>query len=390
MRRTASFLFYFFYFGGIAALMPYFVLYYQGLGFSGAEIGLLAGISPLITLVGAPLWTGGADATRRHRLFLSISLIGAIVITLIFPLARAFGLVLALSLVYSFFLAATGSFADHATMSILGERRDLYGRIRLGGTIGFGLVASFAGVLIQNLGLRVAFWAFAAGLFLSLLVSQAFIYQNAETRIPMRTGIRTMLADRRWLPFLAISFFGGMGLSAINNFLFPYMAELGAGNSLMGLALTLATISELPVMFFANRLIRRVGAGRALLLGLGAMGIRQLLLALFNFPAGVLVFQLFNGFTFPVIWVAGVSFADNNAPPGMRATAQGVFGAMVFGFGPAVGGFLGGPLLEAFGGRALYLVFGLILLISAVCIGILSRQPAAPSAAGAPAGPRQG
>jgi MFS transporter, PPP family, 3-phenylpropionic acid transporter len=378
MRRTASFLFYFFYFGGIAALMPYFVLYYQSLGFNGAEIGLLAGISPLITLVAAPLWTGAADATRRHRLFLSVSLIGVIGVALVFPLARVFGLVLALSLVYSFFLAATGSFADHATMSSLGDRKELYGRLRLGGTIGYGLVASFAGILIQNMGLRIAFYAFAGFVFLSLLVSQVFVYHNAETSVPMRTGLKTLFADRRWLPFLAIAFFAGMGLAALNNYLFPYMAEMGAGNSLMGLALTLATVSELPVMFFANRLIRRIGAGRALLLGLAAMGIRQLLLALFNFPAGVLVFQLFNGFTFPVVWVAGVSFADTNAPPGMRATAQGVFGAMVFGFGPAVGGFLGGPLLEAIGGRALFLTFGLILLISVTFIALLGRRTAPP------------
>jgi hypothetical protein len=35
--------------------LPYIVLYYQGLGFSGAQIGMLTGMSPLITMVGAPL-----------------------------------------------------------------------------------------------------------------------------------------------------------------------------------------------------------------------------------------------------------------------------------------------------------------------------------------------
>jgi PPP family 3-phenylpropionic acid transporter len=370
----ASFLFYFFFFGGVAALMPYFVLYYQELGFNGAQIGLLAGITPLVTLIGAPLWTGFADATRRHRLVFSIMLAGTIGITLLYPLARTFGVVLLLGLFYSFFLSAPGSFADHATMAELGERKDLYGRIRIGGTIGWGLVAPFAGAVIEDQGLRIAFWAFAGAIFLCLLVSQTFIYQQAEEGASMRANLRILLSDRRWLPLFTVAFTAGMGLSAINNYLFPYMKELQAGESLMGIALTLAIVAEIPVMFFANRLIRQFGAEGMLILGLAAMTLRVLLLAVFNFPAGVLGFQIFNGFAFPVIWVAGVSFADTHAPPGMRTTAQGVFGAIIFGIGPAVGGFLGGPLLESIGGRGLFFTYAALMTVALGLILMLHRR----------------
>ncbi len=56
--------FYFCYYAAAACLMPYLVLYYRQIGLSGGQIGLLAGIGPLVTLVAAPLWGGWADATR--------------------------------------------------------------------------------------------------------------------------------------------------------------------------------------------------------------------------------------------------------------------------------------------------------------------------------------
>ena len=66
---------YFFYYAATASLLPFIALYYAQVGLSAAQIGLLSGILPLVTLVSAPLWGALADAFRRprlaHRLHLS-------------------------------------------------------------------------------------------------------------------------------------------------------------------------------------------------------------------------------------------------------------------------------------------------------------------------------
>jgi hypothetical protein len=39
---------------------------------------------------------------------------------------------------------------------------------------------------------------------------------------------------------------------------------------------------------------------------------------------------------FPAMWLSGVAYADEHAPAGLKSTAQGLFGAVAFGFGAAV------------------------------------------------------
>ena len=373
MKKVSAFTFYLLYYAALACLMPFVVLYYQHLGFTGAQIGLLAGMSPLIALVGAPLWTGIADATRHHKSILSLTIAAAVVLALVFPILKTLGPVVLLVALYSFFVAPIVSLADSATLSMLAGAKEMYGRVRLGGTIGWGLAAPVAGMLVQAYGLKLAFWSYAALMFLAL-VSQRFVSGTSAGGASVQGGIRTLLANRRWMLFLVMAFVSGMGFASINTYLFPYMKELKASETTMGIALTISTLSELPVLFFANRLLRQFKAHGLFVLAMIFTGVRLLLYAAFNFPAGVLVCQILNGFTFPAVWVAGVSYADENAPAGMKATAQGLFGAMVFGFGAAAGGLVGGLLLESTGGRGMYLFFGVIVLVSVAIITLIERR----------------
>jgi MFS family permease len=265
-------------------------------------------------------------------------------------------------------------------MYMLGDERDKYGRVRLGGTFGWALAAPLAGLLVEKNGIQMAFYGYAAFMALALVVSQRFVFGSSADptgAATARGGMRKLLSNRRWALFLAMAFVCGMGFASVNTYLFAYMQQLGASAGVMGLALTLATLSELPVLFFADRLLKRLGSFGLLTLGMAVTGIRLLFFAAVSAPAGVLAFQFLNGLTFPAVWVAGVSFAYDNAPPGLSATAQGLFGAMVFGFGAAAGGLLGGLLLEAIGGRAMYLVFGVFVLASLALLAPLERHLAA-------------
>jgi PPP family 3-phenylpropionic acid transporter len=130
---------------------------------------------------------------------------------------------------------------------------------------------------------------------------------------------------------------------------------------MMGIASAAATLTEIPVFFFGNRLVKKFGSYRLLMLALVMFGIRAVLYSLVSTPSMVLIVQVFGGTIFPILWVAGVSYADENAPANLKSSAQGLFTAMMFGFGAAVTGFAGGLLLESIGGRGMFLVLGIVI-----------------------------
>lgn len=361
MKKIWPFTFYFLYFAAFASLMPFFVLFYQGLGFSGPQIGLLTGVPPLITLIATPFWTGLADSRRWHKLIMGLGIGVAFLAVLLLHSITGFVLVFTVVIIFNFFLSPVTALADSATMGMLGAERAMYGRIRVGGTIGWGLFAPIAGALVQNYGLKIGFWSFSAIMLINLLVSQRFVHGSPKGSAADPGGIRTLLTDRRWLNFLFLAFLGGLGSLSVAAFLYPYMAELGANETTMGFALTIATLTEMPIFFFGDRLFKRFTAHGLLILALLLIGLRSLLYAAISTPGMVLILQAFGGTLFPAMWLAGVSYADANAPEGLKSTAQGLLGAASFGVGASVGGFLGGLLLGTIGGRGMFLVFGIII-----------------------------
>jgi PPP family 3-phenylpropionic acid transporter len=373
MNRLPSFLFYLFSLGAYAFNLPYIVLYYQGLGFSGAQIGMLAGMTPLITMLAAPLWTGLADAKGRHKLIMSLALLATVSVAFLFPFVKTLLPVILLVVLFSVCVAPIPPLADSATMFMLGDKKEMYGRVRIGGTIGYGLASILAGTIIQTDGIRWAFWGFSLLMLLAFAASRKFNFGARVENTSFKGDFIGVLKDRRWIYFLSLAFVGGVAFYLMNSYLFAYMDELGISRSMMGIAMTIATLGELPILFYANRLIRRFGTYKLFIFGVIVSGVRLLLYAIFNFTAGILVFQLLNAFTSPLVWVAGVSYADENSPPGMKATTQGLLGAVVFGFGAATGGLCGGLMLGSLGGQWMYLISGSLVLASVGVIILLGK-----------------
>lgn len=365
--------FYFFFYAAWACLLPFLVLYYRQLGFSGAQIGLLASISPLASLLAAPLWGALADATRRHHQVLLLTVGGAAVTVFGLSYSRSYGLLLLLVTVYAFFNAPIIAIVDSSVMELLGSRRDDYGRVRLWGAVGWGMAGPAAGALVEQFGLSMSFVLYIAlsvGSFVSAWLLPVRPQPRAEA---LWRSMGTLLKNGGWTIFLLACYISGITLGVINNYLFLYLDELGASSTQMGFALTMATISETIVLFFSGWLLRRFGTRGLLMISLAAFVLRAFGYSAAQAPWQALLFQLFHGLTFSTLWVAGVRFASENAPPGLSATAQSLFSATVMGFGGITGALVGGAAMDVLGGAGLFRASAVVVLAALLLFVLAGR-----------------
>lgn len=366
--------YYFCHFAAMAALMPFLALYYRQLGLGEQTIGLLTGLPPLLTLIAAPLWGALADATQRHQRLLQTAIGGLWLTVLLFSLVRNPAWLLPLVLLYALCNAPIIPLVDNTVLSLLGERQAIYGRLRLWGALGWGVAGTVAGLLVERYGLTWSFYS--ALLFLAgcLVATLWFRIEPAQIGQPFWQGIRFFVTNRPWLVFLVTLFINGVAAGVSNNFLFLYLDELQASESLMGLSLLTATASEIPIFFFGERLLKRFGARGLLLLSLGATVVRMAGYVVMPAAWFVLPINLLHGLTFSAMWVAAVSYANRAAPKGMGATAQGVMSGVSMGIAGAIGAVIGGYLYEAFGPAATFGAAGALVAIGLIFFAVVGQR----------------
>jgi PPP family 3-phenylpropionic acid transporter len=367
-------IFYFCYYAAAASLMPFLSLYYAQLGLSGRQIGLLAGLLPLITIIVAPVWGALADTTRRHGRLLTLAIGGTLLSVLALSRATSMVGLLPIVVVYALFSAPIIPLVDNTVVAMLGERRDEYGKQRLWGAVGWGIAAPVAGQLIDRSGLGWAFYGYLALMFGGMVASTRLPVSHASIGGQFRTGLRSLATNRPWMAFLFTTLIGFVGLAMAISFLFLYLDDLGADKTLMGLSLTVATLSELPVWFFSDRLLRRWGARGTLALSLLACAGQAFAYSFMRTPWLVLPIQLLHGPAFSAMWAAGVSYASEMAPEGMGATAQGVFAGVAMGLRSALGAFLGGLLYDGLGPTLMFRWGGVSALVGLLLFALAGRR----------------
>lgn len=362
MRSSKAF--YFFFFGAMSCLIPFLTLHYQDLGLNGRQIGFLTGVVPLITLVSASAWGAVADATQKHRLILLLAIGGTW--TAVFGMSRAttFLALIPLVSVYAFFMAPAIPLVDNSVMTLLGAHKSEYGRVRVWGAYGWGIIAAIIGVLIQQSGLSWAFNGYLIFMAVVFLVSTRLTVKTTSLGEKFSSGVRVLMTNSQWVIFVAVALIIGMSLGIFLNYLFLYLEELGTSKTIMGLSLTMSTVSEIPVFLYSKKLLDRWGAKSLLAFAMFFTVVRAFAYVAMTAPWQVLIISLLHGPTFAAMWSAGVAYADESAPPGLGATAQGIFSGVVMGLGTALGAFVGGFLYEAYGALVAFQFAGWAALLA--------------------------
>lgn len=365
-------------FTAVGALAPYLPVYFQSLGFELDQIGLLAALSAGIGLLGGPLWGVTADRFTNSRLVLPAAAAAAALSGALLA-AAAGGLAVAV-LVACLALAMAGVYPilDARALETVAEDRNRYGRLRVWGSISFIVAAVVVGWIVEQTDIGALFLVLVPALALTALVGLGLPSSSSVPPLPRLSGISAVLRSRVLASFLLAALLAWSASTAINGFFSIYLVEIGAPETLVGVAWAIGALVEVPLMIGFAPLAARAGVERLLVLGGGLLLLRAVAILIVADPLLVTLTMLIHGGGFALLLVGGVTYVSRHAPVGAAATAQGILSGVAFGLAMIVGPGIGGLLARELGLPGMFALAAAASAVAVVGLGWSLRQPAHP------------
>lgn len=361
--------YYFFYYGAIGTFIPYIALHYQRIGLGGEQIGLLTALAPAVLLIAGPLWGAIGDRFNLHRHLLPIATLGAVLPAVLMAFTDSLAGLIFLTVTQAFFSTAIGPLADSAALEISSATRVPFGQLRIGGSIGFMVISVATGWLLVHVSTPYLFFAYAACMIIAALVAMPLPARRHYWNAPIWDGLGLLIRQPSFAVFLAVALLVGASAMAVGNFFPLHIAAIGGDASVIGIAGAIGALSELPILYNSDKVLRRMGglwAGMAT--GVAVYAVRWWLLSLMTSPALIMALQLSHSISFGLYLISSVAYADSLAPEGLAATAQSLLVAASFGLGAMIGSLGGGVLYANVGAATLFQIAG---IVNVLALGLL-------------------
>ena len=345
-----------------------------GLGFTGSEIGMILGLAGSIGAIAAPFIAGQiADRYFSTERVLAILVTAGGAVKWITAYQTEYGAWLILSILYSVLYMPTLALSNSITFSHIDDQENNFPKIRVWGTIGW-IVASWVFPMIwlqQNLhfqwmppfivGSEVANVTsrLADALKFSGLISLsygAFCFLLPHTP-PKRNAVEKLAFKKAFELFKEASFtilvVASLAVSIIHQMYFlqtgPFLSHIGILDSQIGPAMTIGQFAEIITMAYLGFFLKRLGFHKVISIGIAAYCVRYAIFGTESFPVWVMVIsQAFHGFCYAFFFAAAYIYVDKIADEDVRHSAQTVFGIIILGGGPVIGGWLSGYLQNVY------------------------------------------
>lgn len=352
---------YFFYFAAYGIFTVYITLYYRQVGLNGTQIGWINTMAPLVGIFSGALWGFLNDRFGRIRLLLQLAAAGSALALIAIGQVQAFLWIVLLVGAFSLFNTPMPPLLDNLNLGLLGARRELYGRQRIWGSLGFVVTTSVFGFVLQRMGLNWIFVGFAVIMAIFWLVALKLPEQRVHLRQSFLGGISELVRQPRWLLFAASVLLLWMASSGMYGFLTLYLNRMGATESLIGLAWSTGALAEMPIMYFSGSIVRKFGPERLLFVSYFAYAVRTLLYGLMPAPYWAVPIALLHSFSFGLFWISSVNYVNDLAPAHLKATSQGLLLSLLS-LANVLGSPLGGMLYDRIGPANLFRIYALFCL----------------------------
>lgn len=372
MRYKRLKAFYLFYFIGFGALQ-FLNLYYANSDLMVGQIGVLFAVGPFVMIFAQPLWGMLTDYFHAPKVILFIIILGSACTSLFFPFANQFEHFFILNIIYFFFQSAIPPIADSTAMGLLDNRNE-FGTIRAWGSFGYAVGVLCVGWLLDLFGIPLLFILHSTFLIIALLYAMKLpIKQSPQKRFKLSEAMG-LFSNRTFIFFLLFSFFLHLPVHANNSFYAIHLQDFGATITLVGLALLIKSILEVPFFAMSKQLLNRYSF--AVLLSVAGLtyAARWFVLGISD-QLHVLVWsQALLSLAYSIQYFTSIAYVDFITPVKYRATGQTFYWAITYGLSGVSGNLLAGWLLDFMTVQTLYQFATIMSVLSITFIWLKPKK----------------
>lgn len=341
--------------------------YRDARGIEGTQLLWLLVALPAVSMLTQPLWGFVGDRMRYRNTALYLMALGSMLSILLMGLSKSFPMLLLCTCLYASFYTPLMPMGDSVMLEALAKKNMSFGPIRLIGSMTFAVASLLFGFVFEG---RFHLVPWVSLVFCLLLLASVRVlpkapgHQRGRTSVPFKTLFQ--LPHMKQLLILLTLLMLSMGYY-YSYFTLHFTSLPGGTAGLAGMSYFLSAVCELPFLLRADKLFKRYGAGRLMLVSALLLVIRFTLLA-FTKSVGIAVLtQMLHGGCFIVITMSTALYVNSVVPDELRASGQMLLSIVGYGlarvFGIVCGGFIANLTGGSAGGFAAMALVALVALV---------------------------
>lgn len=346
----------FFFHASMTIMISYLPVYFQYLGLSGSEIGVLLAVGPAASIIAQPFWGFMSDKWKTVKRVMLLCMSSAIAIGFLVFQMEAFLFILPILFVFFGFMSPSGALGDSLAQKLSQQRGVSFGSIRMWGSLGFGSASLAGGIILTEIGVWNMYYVYAA--FMLLALSFTYFAPDSEpSKKPVKLSEALKLLKRRQLLlFLAVIFSISLTHRMNDSFIGLYVVELGGNETFIGLAWFIGVLTEALVFALSFYWVGRAHPLTFISLAALLYAFRWLLMIFVGDPVSLLFVQVLHGVTFGLFYLTAFQFVSKLVPEELTSTGHLLFISVFFGISGVAGSAFGGLVINAFNVNALYIL----------------------------------
>lgn len=360
---------YFILYGCFACYFPFLPVYLGSRNFSYTEMGIVFAINSLAGVLFQPIWGYITDKFLYKKKALIIMMVGSAIGIFNFLFTRDLMMVICSQIIFIAFQSPLAPVADAYSYEMIQSNKNMqYGRIRLMGSAGFAILAAIMGIVIKFTNIYSTFIIYSLLMLVVVVITKSINFKgegDISNKISFN-DVGALFRNKRFMIFILSVFLFNIAQGTNGNYIAVLIQKTGGDVSNIGIMSFITAMTELPVLFFSVRFLKKFGTLNLYILSAFTFSIRFFLDSISTNYNIVLIIQILQCITFTFYIISALQYVNEVVPIKMRTSGITLYSAIGCGLGGFIGNILGGMIIDNTSIFFLYKILSLVCFITII------------------------